>query len=67
MSDKYEVYIFCPQCNFSNAATAPDSGYVEAVYQPCQNSERNHNVRAQIRCTGCHKNFYFYWCTGHAN
>lgn len=67
MSDVQQVYIACPQCNYSNAVTAPNAKYKEVVYQPCNDNEgqEDHNMKGQIRCNDCHKYFDFYWCAGH--
>lgn len=62
-----EIRITCPQCNYSNSATPPTEKYKEVVHQPCEDNEGqgDHNIRNQIICNNCHKEFEFYWCTGH--
>jgi len=39
MTDPLVFHITCPQCNYSNMATAPISKYKEVVYQPCNDNE----------------------------
>lgn len=67
MTDSLVFSINCPQCNFSNSATAPNVKYKEIVYQLCDDNEgqQDHNIRDQIKCDNCHKDFDFYWCAGH--
>ena len=67
MSDPQVFHISCPQCNFSNKATAPVAKYKEVVYQPCNDVEdqQDHNMKNQTRCENCRNDFDFYWCTGH--
>jgi hypothetical protein len=67
MTDPLVFHITCPQCNYSNMATAPISKYKEVVYQPCNDNEgkQDHNMKDQIKCESCHNRFDFYWCAGH--
>jgi hypothetical protein len=62
-----EIEIGCPQCNHMNSVSPPTQKYVEVVYQPCSDNEGegDHNLKRNTRCEDCHKEFDFYWCTGH--
>lgn len=67
MTDSLEFHIACPQCDYSNTATASFAKYKEVVYQPCNDTggQQDHNMKDQIKCDSCHIKFDFYWCAGH--
>lgn len=63
---QYET-IACPKCNYPNIVFPPTKEYERVVFLECKDKqgEKDHNVKCQVKCRGCHKKFDFYWCKGH--
>jgi hypothetical protein len=57
----------CQNCGHPYTAYPPESGYIHAYLEPCEDDDRDpdHNRKQLYGCKNCNYRNYLYWCEGH--